>query len=76
MEDLFIDTGLPEDEVRDVVPVGSPVTYRRQVTELMGGCLSGNHGRQGSHGLHLVCLDDWRSTRSKRVRGGNPESWG
>ncbi len=66
MEDLFIDTGLPEDEVRDVVPVGSPVTYRRQVTELMGGCLSGKSmDDRAAVASILVCLDELEKYKVK-----------
>jgi len=41
MEDLFIDVGLPEEEVRKLVKVGDVITFKRQVTELMGDVISG-----------------------------------
>lgn len=41
MSDLAIDLGLPEAEVKDLVKVGDVVTFKRQVTELMGDALSG-----------------------------------
>jgi len=34
LEDLFVDTGLPEDEVRQLVAVGAPVLFRGNVTRL------------------------------------------
>lgn len=41
MEDLFIDLGHPEDEVRKLVKVGDLITYKRQVTELTDDVLAG-----------------------------------
>lgn len=40
-EDLFIDLGLSEDEVRALVRVGDVATYKREVTKLMGGMMTG-----------------------------------
>ncbi len=57
IEDLFIDVGLPEAEVRKVCKVGDVVTYKRQVTELMGDILSGKSmDDRAGFGLILVCL--------------------
>lgn len=61
IEDLFIDVGMPEEEVRDLVRVGDPVTYRRQVTELAGDCLSGKSmDDRAGVAVILVCLDELR----------------
>lgn len=35
-EDLFLDLGLPEDQVRELVSVGDPVGFPRDYTELRG----------------------------------------
>jgi len=61
MEDLFIDLGLPEEEVRKLVRVGDVVTYKRQVTELQGDVLSGKSmDDRAGVGVILVCLDELR----------------
>lgn len=59
MEDLAIDLGLPADEVKSLVKVGDTVTYKRQVTELMGDVLSGKSmdDRAGVC-VELVALDE------------------
>ncbi len=61
MEDLFIDLGLPEEEVRKLCKVGDVVTYKMQVTELMGDILAGKSmDDRAGFGLILVCLDELR----------------
>lgn len=59
MWDLAIDLGLPEEEVRELVSVGDVVTFKRQVTELMGDVLSGKamDDRAGV-AVILVALDN------------------
>lgn len=60
-EDLLIDTGLLEDEVRELVRVGDVATYKRQVTELMGGLMSGKSlDDRAGVGVILVCLEELR----------------
>lgn len=39
--DLFVDLGLPEEELREKVRVGDPVSFRRELTELKGGLVAG-----------------------------------
>jgi endoglucanase len=39
-EDLYIDTGRPEREVRRLVPIGTPVTLRQSPVDLLGGRLA------------------------------------
>jgi tetrahedral aminopeptidase len=39
-EDLYIDTGRTEREVRRLVPVGTPVTFRQPPVDLLGGRLA------------------------------------
>ncbi len=59
MEELFIDVGLPEAEVRDLVTVGDTVTYKRQVSELMGDVLSGKSmDDRAGVGVILVCMEE------------------
>lgn len=59
VEDLFIDTGLPEDEVRELVRVGDVATYKREVTELMGGLMAGKSlDDRAGVAVMLVCLDE------------------
>lgn len=36
-EEMYIDTGLPEDEVRQLVAVGDPVVWRQPLVELRNG---------------------------------------
>ena len=61
MEDLFIDVGLPEEEVRELVRVGDVATFKRQVSELMGDRFSGKalDDRAGV-AVILVCLEELR----------------
>ncbi len=40
-DELFVDVGLPEDEVRQLVRVGDPVSFRRELVKLKGGLVSG-----------------------------------
>lgn len=60
-EDLFIDLGLPEDEVRALVRVGDVATYKREVTELMGGMMAGKSlDDRAGVAVILVLLDELR----------------
>lgn len=43
VEDLFVDLGRPEPEVRALVPVGAPVLYRSEVVALRNGRVSGRY---------------------------------
>lgn len=59
MEDLFIDVGLPEEEVRDQIHVGDVAVFRRQVTELMGDVMSGkSFDDRAGVAVILVCLEE------------------
>jgi len=40
-EELFVDVGLPEERVRELVRVGDPVSFRRELVELKGGLVAG-----------------------------------
>lgn len=40
VDQLFIDTGLPADELKDLVPVGTPIVRNRELTR-MGNLISG-----------------------------------
>lgn len=41
MEDLFVDVGLPKEEVEGLVRLGDLITVRRQFIELLGGAVAG-----------------------------------
>lgn len=43
VEDLYIDTGLTEDEVRELVPLGAPVLPRFEFRQLQNGRLSSRY---------------------------------
>lgn len=59
MRDLAIDVGLPEAEVRDLVRVGDVVTFKRQVTELIGDVLSGKSmDDRAGVAVFLVAVDE------------------
>jgi endoglucanase len=40
LEELYLDAGRPEREVRRRVPIGTPVTLRQAPVSLLGGCLA------------------------------------
>ncbi len=40
-EEYFVDVGLPEEEVKALVRVGDPISFRREATELKNGLLTG-----------------------------------
>ncbi len=59
MEELFIDTGLPEKDVREAVRVGDVVTFRREAGELMNGVFSGKSlDDRAGVATFLVCLEE------------------
>lgn len=59
MEDLFIDTGLPEDDVRNLVRVGDIATFKRQVSDLMQDGFSGKSlDDRAGVAVILACLDE------------------
>jgi len=64
MEDLAIDLGMPEDEVRKLVTVGDIVTFKRQVTELMGDLMSGKSmDDRAGVAVILVAMDELKKYR-------------
>ncbi|MEW6032266.1 MAG: M42 family peptidase [Bacillota bacterium] len=42
-EELYVDLGLPEDEVREAVPPGTAVLCRQEVSALRNGRVAGSH---------------------------------
>ena len=40
-EELFVDVGLPEEEVRKLVQVGDPISFDRELVELKNGMVAG-----------------------------------
>lgn len=64
LDDLYIDVGLPEERLTQLVRVGDLVTMRRQVVELAEGYASGKafDDRAGVVAL-AVCLEHLRTLR-------------
>lgn len=61
MEDLFVDVGIPENEVRQLVKVGDVVTFKRQVTELLQDAMAGkSFDDRAGVAVILVCLEELR----------------
>lgn len=59
MSDLFIDVGMPEEMVRDLVRVGDVVTFKRQVSELTSDVLAGkSFDDRAGVAVMLVCLEE------------------
>lgn len=58
-EDLFIDTGLPVEKVKQLIRIGDVITFKRKPTELLNGCISGNalDDRAGLAAI-LYCLEE------------------
>ena len=73
VEDLFIDTGLPEDEVRELVQIGDPVLFRYQFRILQNGRISSryldNRASQAALAVALQELQGLRHTRRLLRRG-------
>jgi endoglucanase len=64
MEDLAIDLGMAVEEVRKLVTVGDIITFKRQVTELMGDALSGKSmDDRAGVAVILVAMDEMRNYR-------------
>ena len=64
MEDLSIDLGMPEEEVRKLVKPGDVVTFKRGVTELMGDLLAGKSmDDRAGVAVILVALDELHKYR-------------
>jgi len=64
MEDLSIDLGMPEEEVRKLVKPGDVVTFKREVTELMGDLLAGKSmDDRAGVAVILVALDELNKYR-------------
>jgi len=59
MEDLSIDLGMPEEDVRKLVSAGDIVTFKREATELMGDLLSGKSmDDRAGVAVILVAMDE------------------
>lgn len=59
MEELCIDLGMPEEDVRSLVTVGDFVTFKRQFTELMGDVVSGKSlDDRAGVAVILVAMDE------------------
>jgi endoglucanase len=43
LDELYVDTGLPESEVRELVPLGAVVLHRQEVTQLRNGWIAGRY---------------------------------
>lgn len=58
-DDLFIDTGLPAEKVKQLVRIGDVITFRRKPVELQNGCFAGNalDDRAGLAAI-ICCLEE------------------
>lgn len=64
VEDLFIDTGLPEDEVRELVQIGDPVLFRYQFRILQNGRISSRYlDNRASQAALAVALQELKGLR-------------
>jgi putative aminopeptidase FrvX len=64
MDDLFIDLGIPEEDVRKIVKVGDTITFKRQVSGLRHDVISGKSlDDRAGVAVILVCLDELRKYR-------------
>ncbi len=64
MEELFIDTGLPEKEVRDLINVGDIITFKRQPSKMMGDVFSGKSlDDRAGIAVILICLNELKRYR-------------
>jgi putative aminopeptidase FrvX len=43
LTDMFIDTGLPDEELKETVAVGDPVSINSQFTSIINGCVAGKN---------------------------------
>lgn len=63
-EEMFIDLGLSQEDVRSFVKIGDPVTYKRQVRDLQGDFLAGKSmDDRAGVAVILVCMDELRKYR-------------
>jgi putative aminopeptidase FrvX len=66
MEELFIDVGLPQEELEKVVRVGDLITLRRPFTELQNGLVSGKaFDDRAAVAAMAVCLDALQTLQHK-----------
>ncbi|KXG74234.1 putative aminopeptidase YsdC [Fervidicola ferrireducens] len=58
-EDMFIDTGLSAERVKQLVRIGDVITFKRKPVELLNGCFAGNalDDRAGLAAI-LCCLEE------------------
>jgi Cellulase M and related proteins len=64
LERILIDTGLPAEDVNELVHVGDLVSFATQPVELSGGALSGHTlDNRASVAALTVCLEELQQTR-------------
>lgn len=66
-EELFVDLGLPEEEVRELVRVGDPISFHRELVEL-GGWLAAGKGLDNRASVVAV-------TRALEQLGRTEHAW-
>ncbi|MEW8977381.1 MAG: M20/M25/M40 family metallo-hydrolase [Symbiobacterium sp.] len=66
VEELYIDTGLPEEEVRALVQVGDPVLFRYQFRVLQNGRISSRYlDNRASQAALAVALEELKTLRHR-----------
>lgn len=64
VEELYIDTGLPEEEVRELVQIGDPVLFRYQFRVLQNGRVSSRYlDNRASQAALMVALQELQGLR-------------
>lgn len=64
VDDLYIDTGLAEDEVRGLIPLGAPVLPRYEFRQLLNGRISSRYmDNRASVAALMVALEELRQIR-------------
>lgn len=64
VEELYIDTGLPEEEVRELVQLGDPVLHRHEFRVLQNGRVSSRYlDNRASQAALAVALEELKTLR-------------
>lgn len=64
MEDLFVDIGMGEEEVKKKVAVGDYVTFKRDVSDLLGDVMCGkSFDDRAGVAVILICMEELKNYR-------------